>query len=356
MTKNIIISAGGTGGHLAPALAVAQKLAAKEYKVILYTDYRCEGYLQKNVNYQIIISKNKVRPSKKPLVLFKAIFFLLLEIIFLFKKILSSKTDLVITFGGYTASAVNIVAILTRKKLILHEQNSVLGLQNKVFAPWANYLAYSFPNIKKIANLSNKKMIYTGIPVECNITTKASISNKFTIVITGGSQGASFLDKNITNIIKDLDKNILNNLFVIQQVRKEKIADVRNIYQEVGLEHKVQTYFLDIKQHLARADLVISRAGAGSLAEICYLNKAAIIIPYPYAKDNHQYCNAAYFAKNNAAIMLNEKDFEQQKALKEITSLINNINLRKNLIANLQKISDFANNKKIISLIDKLCS
>ena len=100
----------------------------------------------------------------------------------------------------------------------------------------------------------------------------------------------------------------------------------------------MQTYFTDLKKHLINADLVISRAGAGSLSEICYFNKAAIIIPYPYAKDNHQYYNATYFAAHNAIIMLNEQDFSHKKFLEEITLLIKDINLRKNLIANLKQI------------------
>ena len=357
MNKNIIIGAGGTGGHLAPALAISQELSKKKYKVTLYTEPRCKKYLVQTNNYKIIISNNRHRPSKNPWQLIKAIFALIKEVFFLLRKIYQDKIDLVISFGGYSSCAINIAAILSNRKLIIHEQNSVLGLQNRIVARFADYVAYSFPKTKGIEKIHHKKLSNTGIPVDMVLYKQGNIeekNKKFTIVIIGGSQGAKFLDKNITKLIENLDSNIRDNLSIIQQVRAEQYEQVVATYKELNLNFKVQTYFDNITTYLAQADLVVSRSGAGSLAEITCLKKAAILIPYPYAKDNHQYFNASFFIENNAAMMIEEGNFELADLEQKILLLINNNNIKKRLESNISKIGDFANNKKFISLIEKL--
>lgn len=357
--KTIILAAGGTGGHLSPALAIAAIMSNKGNKVILYTDQRCKNYLPKESVYEIIIQKN-YRISKNPIKL--GMFFLSLakNTCLIVKKIYSEKVDIVISFGGYSSFSANLSSIITFKKLIIHEQNSVLGRQNKFFLKFAKYIAYSFPDTKKLEKISSNKKVNTGIPVRSNFVNKAITSsklpknNKFTILVMGGSQGASFLGENIAKIFSTIDKGILSHLRIIHQVRKEHLNQVIKIYEESEIDSEVKTYFSDINTKFSDTDLIISRAGAATISEVIFAKKPSILIPYPTAKDNHQYYNAKYLGDNNAAIIFQEKGFIEEKLKAEILKFIQDPEFKEEIEKNIENISEFSDSKRFIELIESI--
>lgn len=356
MSNNkIILAAGGTGGHLSPALAVADILSKKGYDVILYTDQRCKRYLPAgDISYKIII--NKDYPFSKNPVKFLFWTLLLIKNIFLIiNRIYRDKIFLIISFGGYTSFAANISATIMFRKLIIHEQNSVLGRQNRCFVRLANYVAYSFPYTKGLEKTKKSKIVNTGMPVRGNFTDQENINKKkFVILIMGGSQGAKFLDIRIAQMIRYLDRSILSNLKIIQQVRQEHLDEMKQFYHSLKMEFELQSYFGDIDSKLKEADLVVSRAGAATLSEIIHAKKAAILIPYPSAKDNHQYLNAKYLADNNAAIVLEENNVKVQNLQDAILNFVKNPEYKEEIENNISTLTSFSDSKRFIKLIDQI--
>lgn len=349
--QKIIIAAGGTGGHLSPALAIADILSNKGHSITLYTDTRCKNYLPNDIPYNIIINKNYPF-SKNPIKFIIFISLLIKNIFIISRKIHLDKTDLIISFGGYTSAAVNFSTIITSRKLIIHEQNAVLGRQNKFFIKFADCIAYSFPNTRGLEKIKQKKKIHTGLPVRNNFTASNIVNHqKFVILIIGGSQGAQFLGIKLIKILKTLDQSILLNIRIIHQVRPEHLKEAKIIYKNLKINYEIQSYFPDMHNKFKEADLIVSRAGAASLSEIIYAQKASILIPYPSAKDNHQYFNAKYLADNNATIMFNENNFNTRHFTDTILKFIQNPEFKEEIERNVKNMYSFSDNKELADLI-----
>ena len=357
MAKTIILAAGGTGGHLSPALAMADILNKKGYKTIIYSDQRCKSYLASDHQYNIKNLYAHPYNCKNPVKLCLFILSLIKNTLIISYNIFKIKADLVISFGGYTSLSSNIAALICNKKLILHEQNSVLGRQNKIFVKFADHIAYSFPNTKALDNIAENKKILTGIPVRHSFFNKnnnisSQHNGKFNILIIGGSQGAQFLGDKITKAFQKLDKNILSNLHITQQIKHNQHDKAESLYKALRVSHELKRYFHDISDKFAHADLIISRAGAGTISEIIYAQKIAILIPYPFAKDDHQFFNAKYLCDKEAALMLAERDFSEENFINIIRKLFSERQYRDKISNNLSNLADFSNYQKFLELIE----
>ncbi len=286
--NKVFLVAGGSGGHLFPALSVFEQL--KNYDTLILTDKRTEKYLKKlGIKYRRIFTAR-----------LKINFFLIFNLLKLFLSILDNiaiilkrKPAIIIGFGGYTSIPTLIAAKILNKKIIIHEQNAVMGKTNRMLSKIADIVAITFPKTK----FAPENAVYTGIPLR----KKKKISNfktkKKRIFIVGGSQGAKIFSKIIPELLKNFDKSLLKKLIIVQQARGDDLEEIKKKYQSLKVEHKIEKFFYNIYEQYHNADLIICRCGASTLAEIEIFSKPCLLFPLPSSMNNHQYYNAKEFEK-----------------------------------------------------------
>ena len=311
----IVLAAGGTGGHIFPAEAVAEKLREHNYDTKLICDKRVVPLLEgaflevEKVVVMLAAPKSSLLSKIKSIV---ALLFSTIKILWMFLK---NRPKLVISFGGYPTLPAALSAVILRVPLVLHEQNSSLGLVNWLFLPFARHLCTSFPSTRKIKKKYSHKVLLTGLPlrnkiIKCIKHPKIQPDDRyFRILVIGGSQGAKLFSDVIPNAIAKLDKSLQERIQITQQVRNELINTTIAIYKETYCKYEVKPFFHNIAELYRQHDLVITRAGASSMAELMSFQKAAIIVPFAKAKDNHQYYNAKFLEDSSQSIVIEEKDF-----------------------------------------------
>jgi len=322
-TQNIIVlTTGGSGGHIFPAEACAEALIEKGYEVVFITDKRGSAFRQlaSVVTYRLcaesITGKN---------ILGKCIGLLKLiagsiQALLLLRKI---RPKLVIGFGGYASIPAVIAAQVSRIPTILHEQNAVLGRANRILARGTKLIASTFPAVK--LNTTNKPIFQVGQPVRAAILEKANspfpaTDQELNILIFGGSQGAHFLSQNLPDALLLLPSELRAKINLTQQARAEDIEALKTKYQNAGFHSLViDSFFNNMPELLTQSHLIIGRGGAGTLSEVMAIGRSALIIPLPSAADNHQYENACLLTQNNAGWILEEKDFDAANVANQIT-------------------------------------
>jgi UDP-N-acetylglucosamine--N-acetylmuramyl-(pentapeptide) pyrophosphoryl-undecaprenol N-acetylglucosamine transferase len=353
--RKIILATGGSGGHIFPAVAVAESLIERGDDVCIVSDFIYKKYAQSlKFDYEIIESDKNIKSFKgiKSVVsgLFKAISFLK-----------HYKPNLVVAFGSYATLPTLIACILTRTPFILHEQNVYIGKTNKIFLRFAKKIMTSYPEIYGIRFDDMDKIIYTGNPIRKDIRNLKDCaykySNKpFNILITGGSLGAKFFSELLPKVFDKEHFKAQENLKIYHQVQQEYTQNVKKYYESIGLNFEISTFFENMQELLQKAHLVIGRSGNGTLTETSVVGRPLILIPLPTAANNHQEINARLFEKNKSAIVISEKNFKIGSFQKILFELIGDrekledmsTNIRKNvrLDANnaiLQVINDFLN-------------
>ena len=341
--RTIVIATGGTGGHVFPAQAVTDELFVKKYSIHLITDKRGLKYLGgafNEVQKTIIISTNFNQKLSNKLLNFTLLILSSLKIMW---KFFLKKPKMVISFGGYPTFPAALYAIIFRIPLILHEQNSVLGQINKLFLPFAKKLLISFPDTKNINKKYNNKVSLTGLPVRNKFikefnNKKRKGSKNLKILVTGGSQGARLFSHVIPQAIQNLDKALQEKIQITQQVRKENLSEVTDIYKKTSSKYNIKTFFENINELYSQHNLVISRAGASSIVELMMFEKAAILVPFAKAKDNHQFYNAKFLSKNSKIILKEEDQFSSKWLSIFINNILGNFD-------NIQDIQKSYNNK-----------
>jgi UDP-N-acetylglucosamine--N-acetylmuramyl-(pentapeptide) pyrophosphoryl-undecaprenol N-acetylglucosamine transferase len=234
-----------------------------------------------------------------------------------------------------------------------------VGKVNKLFLPVAKYIFTSFYEIYGINIKYSSKIEFTGNPVRKEIVNLNTLEYKypsegepFNILIIGGSGGASFFTKSFINIFKYFPLELKNKLNIIHQVKmEEEIEIAEQFYKKQSIRHEVKAFFNDIPERMKIANLVVSRAGTGAITELAVVGKAAIFVPSPNVSNNHQFYNAEFFRKNNACLLLEEKDFDEKKFSKVIINLINDEKELKNLSKNIKKLAQLDADKKICNFI-----
>ncbi len=322
----IIIAGGGTGGHLFPAIAIAQEFMAKnsENKVIFVSTGNPfelsvldkAGFTLEKITAEGIKGRGLLRQLRSiwkiPMGIFESI-----------RIIKNFKPDLVMGVGSYASGPVAIGAWFMRKKLILHEQNILPGITNRILSRFADRIYVSFKNTK--ANFNPGKVVYTGNPLrkefmqkakEKKNTTASAQKHPFTVLILGGSQGAHSINEAVINALKHFRGK--HNFYFIHQTGKQDEAAVKKAYKDQGISCMVKSFFDDMPQQYQRANLIICRAGATTVAELAAVGKGVIFIPFPFAADNHQVLNARTFTESGAAEMILQKDLTGRVIAKRI--------------------------------------
>ena len=360
----VIVTGGGTGGHIYPALAIARGLLAKDPKTkILYVGTRdgMEAHLVPNSGLEFAGVSGQGLPRKIGIEMLKVTgksFQAMWEM----KQILRRfHPDLVVGTGGYVTGPVVLTAALFGVPTLLHEQNAFPGITNRILARVVRRVMVTFPeSIEHFG--AKKKIVRVGLPVRTEIgqISKAEGSRHFglrpenkTILVTGGSRGARTLNQAMVTVLKKLV--LCPEIQVIWATGKETHQETIEVLKReiISWEHpqwKIVEYLEDIPQALACADLCIGRAGAASLAEIAVAGKPSILIPYPYAAENHQEHNARAVAQGGAAKIILDSDLDGETLWQMINELISDSALLKIMSAAAKNLAQPEALTKIINL------
>lgn len=309
---NVIIAGGGTGGHIFPALSIADEIknrSGDNRVLFIGTSRGLEKDLIQNRGFDIRYIRSTGIVGKGLFAKLKAV----VNAIFGLKDALiiirSFRPDVVIGVGGYVSGPVVLAAKLMSIPTAICEQNSIPGLTNRILSRLADRIFATFEESFEYFN--SDKTVVTGNPLRKEIFREQyqrdDKDDTITILITGGSQGASKLNRVIPEALTKLDNKKIR---IIHQTGKNDLSRVRELYENNGLEAEVFPFINDITGAYNRADLVISRAGAGTISELAVLGKPSILIPYPYAAHNHQYLNASHMEKGGASVIIEEKELD----------------------------------------------
>ena len=304
--KLILLAAGGTGGHLFPAEALAHQLKAEGYEVHLVTDSRAERFAGKFPAGAIHIVPSATISSKNPLALAKAFYRLWRGYSSAKALIRKLKPAAVIGFGGYPTLPPLMAATALKVPSLIHEQNAVMGRANKLLASRVNAIAGGF--LPEDQGEFAAKTVATGNPVRPAVLAAmatpynpSSGDQPFNLVVFGGSQGAQFFSTAIPEAISLLDEGQRRRLRITQQARPEDAEAVKARYQTLGIPAEVSPFFGDMAERIAAAHFLICRSGASTVSEISAIGRPAILVPYPYALDHDQAANAAQLAARGGA-------------------------------------------------------
>ncbi len=327
MSKTILIMAGGTGGHVFPALAVADFLRAKNWHVVwLGTRSGMEAKLVPVRGYEMEwVNMSGVR-GHGLLKLLTLPYFILIAFAQSIAVIRRRKPDVVLGMGGYASFPGGMMASLMGKPLVLHEQNSVAGLTNRVLALVANRILLGFPNAFA-ANTKNKlgnllpvpdQTQWCGNPVREGIAAIADPEKRFAarlgplrLLVIGGSQGARALNEAVPEALKLIE--VSQRPQVVHQAGAAHIDAVKAGYQSAHVEAEVLPFIDDMAARYAVCDVLVCRAGALTVAEITAAGVASVLVPFPSAVDDHQTGNAKFLSDAGAAILLPQSDVTPQK-------------------------------------------
>jgi len=311
LARSILIMAGGTGGHIFPALAVADVLRADGWKVTwLGAPNSMEAELVPKHGYEVawvrfsgLRGKGLVRKLMLPFNLLVALW---QSAVAMFRY----RPDVVLGMGGYITFPGGVMSALLRKPLVIHEQNSIAGMSNKALAKLAQKVLSGFPDVLKHAQ-------WVGNPVRDSIAALpepqqryAARSGVLNVLVVGGSLGAQAINECLPRALFCMPRELEPR--VIHQTGKKHFAEVQDLYQQAGIEAEVKPFLDDMAQYYGWADVVICRAGALTVAELAAAGVASILIPFPYAVDDHQTGNAKFLSDKGAAILLPQTELEAQ--------------------------------------------
>ena len=324
---NFVLAAGGTGGHMVPAHALAAELAARGHGVLVITDARgakIPGLFDKIAVHELPAG----RLGGGPISWIKAAFAVLAgrrEAIRLYRD---HPPQAVVGFGGYPAFPALLAARALDIPTVLHEQNAVLGRVNRLLAGGATAIGTAYPEIERLKPGHSDRLVVVGNPVRSEITRIGEMPfppfdevAPLKILVTGGSQGATILGKVVPSGLGMLEPSLRRRLQVVQQCRPDDIEEIRARYAELGIPAELMTYILDMPEKLADAHLVIGRAGASTIAELTAAGRPAILIPFAAATDDHQTANAREMTKAGGARTIPQAEFTPETLARQIEAI-----------------------------------
>ena len=318
----VILSAGGTGGHMFPAQALAEELLSRGWEVKLSTDERGARFTKSFPNAVKIETVHSATFAKQGLISkIKAPFLILGGIFATLKTFWKCRPNIIVGFGGYPTIPALVASIFMSLPRIIHEQNGILGKVNQLFAKKVNLVACgTWPTIIP----ENIKYEHVGNPVRKEILGRAGSpyippgNHPMSILIMGGSQGAKILSNIVPEAIGTLPDNLLKYIRVFQQAREEDCKRVKSYYLSKGISCEVLPFFDNIASHLSEAQLIISRSGASSVADIGVVGRPSILIPLGSAIRDEQTFNANPLKKLRAATVIAEQNLTVKRLNKAI--------------------------------------
>ena len=324
----VLLAAGGTGGHLFPAEALAEALHRRGIVVDLATDHRAERYGHRFPARQTHIVPSDTVRARNPVSLARTALTLgrgLVRSYFLLRRI---KPAAVVGFGGYPTLPPVGAATVLKIPTVIHDANAVIGRANRQLAPHVTAIATSFDGVLRDMPGLAAKATRTGNPVRpAAIAAAASPfvapgpDGLVRLLVFGGSQGARIMAEIVPPAIERLDTALRMRLLIAQQARDEDLVRVREIYARMNIAAEVASFFSDLPARIAAAHLIVSRSGASTVAELAAIGRPSILVPLPGALDQDQFANAGVLADAGGAIRLPQSEFTSDRLAKEITTL-----------------------------------
>lgn len=313
----VLIMAGGTGGHVFPALAVADELRLRGIPVVwLGTRAGIESRLVPQAGYPIEWMSITGLRGKNALTLLLAPVRLTMACWQALVVLLRRKPCVVLGMGGFASGPGGLMAWLIRKPLLVHEQNAIPGLTNKVLAMLASVVLQAFPGVFKNAVTTGNPVRQSICEIEEPETRIAGRQGKLRVLVVGGSLGAVKLNEIIPKAMAKINSE--SRPEVIHQTGLKNIETAKTLYKEAGVEAKIEAFIDDMPAVYGWADLVICRAGAMTVFELAAAGVASILIPYPYAVDDHQTFNAHYLEQAGAAVIMQQDEISAEWLVKVI--------------------------------------
>jgi UDP-N-acetylglucosamine--N-acetylmuramyl-(pentapeptide) pyrophosphoryl-undecaprenol N-acetylglucosamine transferase len=310
-----VLAAGGTGGHMFPALALGEELSRRGQRVVVFTDERGRHYAEKIAGIEAIIVPSASPARGGPLGHIGFVATLARGAWAASRLLRRLRAEIVVGFGGYASFPTGFMAGRYRLPLILHEQNGYLGLANRKLARTAQAIALAFPKVVGIPPTA-AEIAQVGNPVRPAFLeireqpyAPANANEPFRLMVMGGSQGARVFSEVIPEAVAKLDAALRARLDIAQQCRPEDLASVQAAYAKLGVKAALKRFFDDVPARLGAAHLVICRAGASSVAEITVAGRPAVFVPYPHAADDHQRYNAEAVAAAGAGWAMPQPEF-----------------------------------------------
>ncbi len=328
--RTIVLSAGGTGGHLFPAEALAHELNNRGWTIRLATDDRAERFAVKFPADQTHIIRSATFASKKPVAILKTVWELYRgyrEARQLYRQF---KPSIVVGFGGYPTIpplvAANRMGIVT----LIQEQNAILGRANRLLSSAAKAIAVGFAQVGDDQQLASK-IVVTGNPLRPPVMEaakrsyeQAELGGVFKLLIFAGSQGARFFSECLPQTVALLPEEYRQRLRVVQQARPEDLDAVIANYRQQNFSAEVAPFFDHLPDRIADAHLVISRAGASSVGEIMAIGRPSILVPLPHSLDGDQAANAADLAARGGATIVRQSELSAEKLCAMLVDAMNN--------------------------------
>jgi UDP-N-acetylglucosamine--N-acetylmuramyl-(pentapeptide) pyrophosphoryl-undecaprenol N-acetylglucosamine transferase len=310
----IVLSTGGTGGHLFPAQALASELMKRGNTIVVMTDARGTQYPTFFPGAAIEVVPAAAFSDRSVLRLITAPFEILAGIAVAFRKLMRIKPSAVVGFGGYPSVPVMLAACMGRFPTAILAPDAVLGRANRLLANYVQVIAGGL-TFKRFVPKDMSKVIYTGNPVRPEVVAfngapyqTPSANDALHLLVFGGSQGARALSEIVPTAVVMLPAEIRARLDVVQQCRPEDLESVRKIYADASIRAELAPFFNDMPARMAKAHLVIGRSGAGTVSELMVIGRPAILIPLPHALDDNQTPNADVLVDAGAGWRVAQKE------------------------------------------------
>ena len=330
MSRLAVVAAGGTGGHMFPAQALAEVLTARGWRIALATDDRGAQYAANFPSERRIPLSAATYRSGDIIGMARAAFHIWNGVRQAKAAFARTRPAVVVGFGGYPSLPALIAAQPMKIPTVIHEQNAVLGRVNRFMAPRVRCVACAFPTLEKAKPEVKARAAVVGNPVRPDIralnnqpyTSPTAPDGKIHVLITGGSQGARLLSDLMPVAIAALPEAIRLRLKVQQQTRAESMEEARRVYQDALVDAEVAPFFRDMAGRLGAAHLVIGRAGASTVSEIAVAGKPSILVPLKIAMDDHQTYNAKLLTDVSAAEVAAEDVLTAEVMTKALATLL----------------------------------
>lgn len=324
-----MLAAGGTGGHLFPAFALAEELGRRGYAVDLATDLRGDRYGTGFPARKVYPIHAATVAGRSPVALARTGMTLARGTRDAMGIIRATKPAAVVGFGGYPSFPPLVAAALLGVATALHEQNAVLGRANRMLARRVSAVATSFAQVKFAETVPTERVHLTGNPVRSVVLEAARLAyrpaagaDRFRLLVFGGSQGARFFSDRLPEAVARLDPDERGRLSIVQQCREEDLARVADAYRRLGVEAHTATFFRELPTEMANAHLVIGRAGASTIAELTVIGRPSLLVPLPHALDNDQRANAAALAESGGAWSIDQNELSAERLAHELRGLM----------------------------------
>ena len=323
----VILAAGGTGGHMFPSEALAAALQERNVRLALLTDTRGGAFgatLGSLERHQVRSAGIAGQGFAARLVSMRELALGVIQAHALLRRL---SPRLAVGFGGYASVPAMLAASFTPCRTLIHEQNAVLGRANRLLASRVDCIATSFAEVRRIAPKAAAKIVRTGMPLRpAFIAARAAPyprherSREFRVLVLGGSQGARVFSDVVPDAVRMMSQTARQALRICQQCRPEDVERVRAAYAAIGVQADLAAFFADVPDRLAAAHLVIARSGASTVAELTGVGRPSILVPYPFATDDHQSVNAAELDRQGGAWMIPQGDLKPERLAAQLES------------------------------------